>query len=68
MKMKDIKGKSQKELQGFLLELKKELFNLRFRKAAGDMINTSRIRVVRKTIARVYTVFNVLVKNGGQNA
>jgi large subunit ribosomal protein L29 len=68
MKMKDIKSKSPNELQSFLLELKKELFNLRFRKAAGDVVNTSRIRIVRKAIARVNTLFNSLVENGGHNA
>ncbi len=44
------------ELDGQLLKLKKESFNLRFQKASGQLENTARMRQVRREIARVKTV------------
>ena len=41
---------------GYLLSLKKEQFNLRFQRATGQLENTSRVREVRKDIARVRTL------------
>ena len=49
------KGKSAEELQGAVAELKKELFNLRFQKASGELNNTSRFRAAKKEIARLLT-------------
>ena len=49
------KGKSAEELQGSVAELKKELFNLRFQKASGELSNTSRFRAAKKEIARLLT-------------
>lgn len=49
------KGKSAEELQGAVADLKKELFNLRFQKAAGELTNTSRFRAAKKEIARLLT-------------
>jgi large subunit ribosomal protein L29 len=43
-------------LQDELLKLKKEQFNLRFQRATGQLENTSRVRVVRRDIARVKTL------------
>ena len=40
----------------FVEELKKELFNLRFQNATNQLDNTSRIKEVRKNIARIQTV------------
>tara|TARA_B100000524_G_scaffold300320_1_gene174991 strand:+ start:62 stop:256 length:195 start_codon:yes stop_codon:yes gene_type:complete len=62
MKMKDIKDKSIEELEGELENLKKESFNLRFQKAGGQLENTSRVRFVRRTIARILTVLNSKVE------
>lgn len=50
-----LKGKSADELQGKVAELKKELFNLRFQKAQGELTNTSRFRAAKKEIARILT-------------
>ncbi len=50
-----LKGKSAEELQGTVADLKKELFNLRFQKASGELTNTSRFREAKKEIARVLT-------------
>lgn len=47
---------SLEELQAQYRQYKEELFNLRFQNAVGQLKNTSRIRDVRKTIARVLTV------------
>ena len=62
MKMKEIKDKSVEELEGELENLKKESFNLRFQKAGGQLENTSRVRFVRRTIARILTVLNSKVE------
>ncbi len=56
MKVKDIRQFSEKELNGRLLELKAELFNLRFQLATGQLDNPLRISSVRKDIARVKTI------------
>ena len=44
------------ELAGKIKEYKTELFNLRFQNAVGHLKNTSRIKEVRKTIARLLTI------------
>jgi len=51
----DLKGKSAEELQGAVADLKKELFNLRFQKASGELTNLSRFRGARREIARLLT-------------
>ncbi|MCX8135376.1 MAG: 50S ribosomal protein L29 [Roseococcus sp.] len=55
-KIADIRAKSPDELQGMLLDLRKEQFNLRFQRATGQLEAVSRIRAVRRDIARVKTV------------
>lgn len=50
-----LKGKSADELNGKVAELKKELLNLRFQKAQGELTNTSRFREAKKEIARILT-------------
>ena len=54
--VEDLKGKSAAELQNELVAAKKELFNLRFQNATNQLDNTSRIKEVRKNIARIQTV------------
>ena len=56
MKAKEIRQMSEKELNARLLELKAELFNLRFQLATGQLDNPLRINGVRKDIARVKTI------------
>lgn len=58
MSAKELRGKSVEELTGELGDLKKEQFNLRFQKASGQLDNTSRVRQVRREIARIQTVVN----------
>ena len=52
----DLRGKSVEELNEELVAAKKELFNLRFQNATNQLDNTSRIKEVRKNIARIQTV------------
>ena len=54
--VKDLNTKSVDELAQALVEAKKELFNLRFQNATNQLENTSRIKEVRKNIARIQTV------------
>ena len=56
MKPSDIKTKTPDELKTELLALKREVFNLRFQKASGQLENTARVRAVRRDIARIQTV------------
>ncbi|MAR56096.1 MAG: 50S ribosomal protein L29 [Rickettsiales bacterium] len=58
MKAEDLKGKTSDELREMHGYLKKELFNLRFQKATGELNNTARFNEVRKDIARVLTAMN----------
>ena len=54
--VEDLRTKSSAELAEELVAAKKELFNLRFQNATNQLDNTSRIREVRKNIARISTV------------
>ena len=54
--VEDLKSKSAAELNEELVAAKKELFNLRFQNATNQLDNTSRIKEVRKNIARIQTV------------
>ncbi|MDO4279272.1 50S ribosomal protein L29 [Lachnoclostridium edouardi] len=51
-----LKAKSAAELNEELVAAKKELFNLRFQNATNQLDNTSRIKEVRRNIARIQTV------------
>ena len=54
--MNSIRGKSVEELNEELVAAKKELFNLRFQNATNQLNNTSRIKEVRRNIARIQTL------------
>ena len=58
MTAEDYRGKTVDELKDKLNDFTKEAFNLRFQRASGQLENTSRIRVVRREIARIKTIFN----------
>jgi large subunit ribosomal protein L29 len=53
MKASDVRAKTTDELNTQLVELRKEQFNLRFQRASGQLENTSRVRAVRRDIARI---------------
>jgi len=56
--VKDLKTKELVELNEELVAAKKELFNLKFQNATNQLENTSRIKEVRKNIARIQTVIS----------
>ena len=57
-KFDDLKTRSDDELQTQLAELKREQFNLRFQAATNQLEKPSRVREVRRTIARIKTLQN----------
>jgi large subunit ribosomal protein L29 len=56
MKAADIKPMTIDQIDDEVLKLKKEQFNLRFQRATGQLENTSRVREVRRDIARLKTI------------
>ena len=56
MELKKMREMTDVELNAELEKMKKELFNLRFQNATNQLDNTSRIKEVRKNIARIQTV------------
>jgi len=56
--VKDLKVATDDQLQDQLTELKREQFNLRFQSATNQLEKPSRVRVVRRTIARIRTLQN----------
>ena len=67
MKIEELKNKTLDQLRSILIDLKKESFNLRFQKANGQLENTSRVKVVKRRVARVLTLINNKVKNESVN-
>ena len=55
-KIADVRTKSADQLQEMLVDLRKEQFNLRFQRATGQLEAVSRIKQVRRDIARVKTI------------
>jgi large subunit ribosomal protein L29 len=68
MKPADLRLKSNDELAKELGDLKKERFNLRFQRASGQLENTSRVRQVRRDIARISTVLGEKSRAAGAKA
>ncbi|WOO34995.1 50S ribosomal protein L29 [Anaerocolumna sp. AGMB13020] len=60
--LEDLNVKTASELNDELVAAKKELFNLRFQNATNQLDNTSRIKDVRKNIARIQTVISEKAK------
>ena len=56
MNVKEIREKSNEELNKEMTSLKEELFNLRFQQATGQLENASKIKDIKKTIARIKTI------------
>ena len=54
----DIRKMDTTKINEEIVELKKELFDLRFKQATGQLENTARIGKVKKTIARMKTILN----------
>jgi large subunit ribosomal protein L29 len=51
-----LRGKTHDELSGLLINLRKEQFNLRFQRASGNKEGLGRVKLVRRTIARIKTI------------
>ena len=66
MKASDVRAKSADEMNDELASLKKEQFNLRFQKATGQLEKTSRVKEVRRDIARIKTI--AAEKSAGKKA
>jgi large subunit ribosomal protein L29 len=66
MKAAEFRDMTLDQLDDQIVKLKKEQFNLRFQKASGQLENTSRVRQIRRDIARVQTVQQA--KRTGQSA
>lgn len=60
MKAEDLKGKTKDELQKSLMDARKEQFNARLQRAAGQLENTAALRSQRRNIARIKTAISVL--------
>lgn len=68
MEPKELRELTIEELREKHRQYKEELFNLRFQNAIGQLSNTSRIKEVRRTIARVLTILRekeVAIERGG---
>jgi large subunit ribosomal protein L29 len=64
----DLKVKTDDQLQQQLIELKREQFNLRFQSATNQLEKPSRVREVRRTIARIRTLQNQRASAQATNA
>jgi len=62
----DLKVKTDDQLQQELEQLKREQFNLRFQSATNQLEKPSRVREVRRTIARIKTLQNQRTKSAAQ--
>ena len=60
--LEELKTQSVSDLNAQLVDAKKELFNLRFQNATNQLDNTSRIKEVRKNIARIQTLITEKAK------
>jgi large subunit ribosomal protein L29 len=68
MKAEGFRDMTLDQLDDQLQKLKKEQFNLRFQRASGQLENTSRVRSVRRDIARLLTVARSKRAGGGKSA
>jgi large subunit ribosomal protein L29 len=68
MKAEEFRHMTLDQLDDQLAKLKKEQFNLRFQRATGQLENTSRVREVRRNLARIKTVQSQKRRGQGQKA
>ena len=64
MKAADLRLKTRDELIALLRDLKRERLNLRFQQAAGQLEKPSRMKEVRRDIARILTILNERARKG----
>lgn len=63
MNADEVRALSQDELNRKLIDLKHELFNLRFQKSVGQLENPRKIKQTQKDIARIHTVLTEMARN-----
>jgi large subunit ribosomal protein L29 len=68
MKAADVRTRTADELTDELATLGKEIFNLRFRRASGQLENTARMRQARRDIARIKTILGERSRQGTGHA
>ena len=66
MQAKDLQTKSVVELNKLIEDLKAELFMLRFQNSTGQLAQPHKIKMVKRDIARVFTVLNAKEVKGGK--
>ena len=66
MKAADVRNMTVEELRAKEADFRKELFNLRFQNATGEIQNPKRMRTVRKDIARILTILKEKELGGGK--
>lgn len=67
MKASELRALSSEEMQQKLVDLKHELFNLRFQHEVGQLENPSKIKETQKDIARIYTIVKEAAHNTKEN-
>jgi large subunit ribosomal protein L29 len=68
VKMEELQSKSDADLKKMSTELKRENMHIRFQKASGEAVKLSRIKEIRKTIARIKTIIRMREISGGNHA
>ena len=63
MKIKEVKKLSTDELKNKINSLKKDLFNIRFKKVNGQLEDTAKIAQIKKDVAKILTTLNKKEKN-----
>ncbi|MCX6034573.1 MAG: 50S ribosomal protein L29 [Chloroflexi bacterium] len=58
MKTEEIRKMSVEEMQAKLSDMREELMKLRFQQITGQLTDTSRLRLLRRDVARMETIFN----------
>ena len=67
MKTSEIRALSSEELQQKIVDLKHELFNLRFQHEVGQLENPRKLKETQKDIARIYTIVKEAAQNPKEN-
>lgn len=63
MKASDVRALSKEEMERKVMDLKEELFNLRFQNAVGQLENPQKLKQTKRDIARIKTAINEFSKN-----
>lgn len=64
MKAEEIRALAVEEIREAIDETKEEMMNLRFQQSTGELLDTSRIREVRRSIGRMQTILNEKAREG----